>query len=84
MHVSDKEAESKSEYFVYIKMINVVQVDSRSARQQGHILISVLIISDLYRTTVADLFYPLCLCQFIQEYVAYLQLASVGSSCILK
>lgn len=45
--------ERKREYFVYIKMINMVQVDSRSARQQGHILISVLIISDLYRATVA-------------------------------
>lgn len=37
-----------------LKKINVVYVDSRTARQQGHILISVLIISDLYLTTVTD------------------------------
>lgn len=43
-------------------MINMVQVDRHSASQQGHILISNLIISDLYLTTVLDLLYPQCLC----------------------
>lgn len=63
VHVYERERER--EFFVYVKMINMVQVDSRSARQQGHILISSLIISDLYHTAVSDLFYLLCLCQFI-------------------